>query len=436
MSKRRGMFLAMLVVLVAGPACATPKPAGEMAATRPGAVRRIRPTGLAMPELVSFDRVMIDLMTRWEIHGASVAVVKDGRLVLARGYGLADVDRRRAVRPDSLFRIASLSKPITSAAALKLVEEGQLDLDAKAFDILKRLEPPKDSQIDPRIQTVTVRQLLHHSGGWDWAKSFDPMFQPWTRRAAEALGVPPPVGPDAIVRFMLGKPLDFDPGSRYAYSNFGYCVLGRVIEAVTGQPYERYVQTHVLQPMGIRRMQIGRSRPADRASHEVRYYERPDAKPVRSVFATRPYRVPYPDGGFYLEALDAHGGWIASAVDLVRFVAALDGRGDHPPFLKDQTKRLMLARPAPPLWVGTSHYYAMGWMVRPKDNDANWWHNGSLPGIRSLLVRTYHGMVWAALFNTTPKKSKPFEPELDRGMWIAVSQVRSWPDHDLFERYR
>ena len=79
---------------------------------------------------------------------------------------------------------------------------------------------------------ITTRHLLQHTGGWDRDKSFDPMFRP--REISRTLGVASPPGPRDILRYRLGQPFEFDPGTRYAYSNFGYCVLGRVIEKVTG----------------------------------------------------------------------------------------------------------------------------------------------------------------------------------------------------------
>src|SRR5580658_7917461 len=98
-------------------------------------------TGRADPALASYDRLMLDLMQRYQIPGGAVAVTRYGKLVFARGYGYADRNRKTPVQPDSLFRIASISKPFTSAAILKLVEQGKLHLDDRAFAILKDLRP-------------------------------------------------------------------------------------------------------------------------------------------------------------------------------------------------------------------------------------------------------------------------------------------------------
>ena len=124
------------------------------------------PKGDPVPGMEVFDNHIPVLMEEFHITGDAIAVVKDGRLVLARGYGLADVERGEPVQPDSLFRIAGVSKPITAVAVLKLVEEGRPDLEASAFRILDQFQVPEGSTTDPRIFDVTVRQLLQHSGGW------------------------------------------------------------------------------------------------------------------------------------------------------------------------------------------------------------------------------------------------------------------------------
>jgi CubicO group peptidase (beta-lactamase class C family) len=212
-------------------------------------------SGARQPGMESYDRLIPRLMAQWEIPGGAVAVVKDGKLLFARGYGYADVETHQPVEADALFRIASVSKPITSVAILKLVDEGKLSLDDHPFAILSDLAAPPGSAEDPRLAGITIRHLLEHSGGWDRDASGDPMFMSST--IAEALGTEAPAKTTDIIRYMRGKPLDFDPGTRYVYSNFGYAVLGRVIEKVTGQPYDEYVKSAVLEPMGISRMAIG-----------------------------------------------------------------------------------------------------------------------------------------------------------------------------------
>jgi N-acyl-D-amino-acid deacylase len=380
--------------------------------------------GKPVPELASFDRAVLGLMAKWKIPGGSVAVLKDGRLVLAHGYGWADRESRQPAGPGSLFRIASLSKSLTAAAVLKLVENGRLRLDDKAFEILGDLKPRPGAVINPELRKITLRHLLQHSGGWDRDQSFDPMFQ--SREIAAALGVPSPASSRDIIRYMLEKPLQFSPGTRYAYSNFGYCVLGRVIEKVTGERYEDFVRSRILRPAGVTSMRLGRTRLEDRAPGEVRYYGFPGSGLAPSVFPSGPARVPLPYGGFYIEAMDSHGGWLASATDLARFIAALDGQPHHPRILSPRSVEEMTARPAPPLWVGTDNWYGMGWQVRTAEGGTNWWHTGSLDGTTTLMVRAGIGVTWVVLFNSRPKDADAFAGELDSGMWKAEQEVRRW----------
>jgi CubicO group peptidase (beta-lactamase class C family) len=152
-------------------------------------------------------------MPTWHVPGGQLAVAWDDRLVLNRGYGLADVDRPEPVQPEALFRIASASKAITAVAILTLVDAGTLALDERAFPLLG-LSPAANAATDPRLDTITVEQLLVHAGGWDSSQSFDPQYLPWCRMAAVALGLEDPPEPTTIVRYMLGVPLDFAPGSR------------------------------------------------------------------------------------------------------------------------------------------------------------------------------------------------------------------------------
>jgi CubicO group peptidase (beta-lactamase class C family) len=370
--------------------------------------------------LRSFDDALEGHLKEYGIPGGALAVVRDGRLVLAKGYGLADTEAKIPVAPDSLFRIASISKPITAVAVLKLVEGGKLDLDAKAFALLGL----RREKGDPRLDDVTVRHLLQHTGGWDRERSGDPMFLPF--RIAEDLGVPTPPDAGAILRYMAQRPLDFDPGTHYAYSNFGYCVLGRILEKVSGEPYEDYVRKRVLAPMGITRMRLGRSLAEERADGEVRYYSltEPRSRPVFDRLTQKD--VPWPYGGFNLEAMDAHGGWLASAVDLVRFACSIDK------VLDTRMQDLMVARPE--RLKSEAAYYGCGWMVRPvgKDGKRTLWHAGSLPGTSTLLVRRYDGLVWAALFNDRSRGDGKIDPALHR----AADAVTEWPAGDLFRGFR
>ena len=133
------------------------------------------PPGLASPAeadkanpLASFDREIDQFMSARNIPGGALAVVKDRRLIYARGYGWADREKKLPVNADSLFRIASISKPITAVSVLKLVEQGKLNLEDRAFDFVKLPAViPTGQQADARLARITIRQLLDHTAGWD-----------------------------------------------------------------------------------------------------------------------------------------------------------------------------------------------------------------------------------------------------------------------------
>src|SRR5688500_12797665 len=285
-----------------------------------------------------FEDAVLSLMQKYGIPGGAVAVVRDGNLIYARGFGYADVANKTAVQPDALFRIASVSKPITSAAIMTLVEEGKLELDDRMAPFVAHLAPVPGATVDPRWDDITIRQLLNHTGGWDRGKpngGFDPMDRPIV--AANAVNAPVPATAETIIRYMKGMPLDFNPGEKHVYSNFGYAILGRVIERVSGMRYEEYVRARVLQPVGANRTQQGRSRLRDALADEVKYYfpGEPWQRTTLLVHSVFPGEGPVPVnyGGFHLEAMDASGAWVSSTVDLLRFLTGVDGRANRPDIL-------------------------------------------------------------------------------------------------------
>lgn len=387
------------------------------------------PSDTTSPE-ESFDALIPSLMAKWGVPGGAVAVVKDDRLVFAKGYGKADTESGSPVTPGSLFRIASLSKPLTSAAVLRLREQGKLGLDDKVFRKFLVPVPPPGTAMDPRLLEVTVRHLLEHAGGWDRDASFDPMFR--SKEISASLGKPGPASAADIIRYMTGRRLDFAPGARYAYSNFGYCILGRVIEKITGKSYFEAMKELVLDPAGITVMRLGRTRLANRAGGEVRYFDYLGAPMAPSVFPGEDESVPWPYGGFYLEAMDSHGAWLASVTDLMRFLVVCDGRAGRADILSASTLQEMTARPDLPDWRTASSYYGLGWSVRPVGSEANWWHTGSLPGTASIIVRASNGLSWVGLFNSRPADADGFATELDETFWKAVEGVTEWPTTDLF----
>ncbi len=190
--------------------------------------------------------------------------------------------------------------------------------------------------------------MLEHKGGWDRDASFDPMFR--TKQIEQELQLSHPATPLNVVQYMLTKPLQFTPGEKSVYSNFGYCVLGRVLEKVLKKPYGDCIQQSVCKPLGIKDVKLGHGSAARRDPREVWY--------------------PVAEGAFSLDVMDAHGGLIASAPALCRFLDAYWISGD--PRLPGQR--------------------------------GDWAFFGSLPGTTALVRQREDGFNVAVLFNGRREK--------------------------------
>jgi N-acyl-D-amino-acid deacylase len=348
-------------------------------------------TGKSDAKFAKLDQLMTEMLTRFRIPGGVLAVAKDGKLVYSRGFGYAEVEKKEEMKQDALFRISSMSKPFTAVAVMQLVEQGKLKLDDPIMDVLALKPPP--GKFDERWKKITIRHLLEHRGGWDSHRSRDPMFfSPLIVRTMGARRHP--ATPALTIAYMLRQPLDFEPGEKFVYSNFGYCLLGRVIERLTKQKYETHVKEKVLKPLGITRMRQGRSLYNQRAPGEVRYYC--NTKGVAVLGPQLGRQVPFPYGGFSLETMDSEGGWLASAEDLVRYMLAFT-EAKKCKVLKPKTVEGLFERP---LSEEKPVYYAKGWLVQEREGKKNFWHDGSIFGVSGLMVHRADGITFAVLFNT------------------------------------
>ncbi len=387
-------------------------------------------TGTPIPELAPVEAVIQSILQRFPVPGAALAVTREGRLVFARGYGWADRDLKIPVQPDSLFRIGSISKPITSMAILQLVQEGKLQLDAPIVPLLGRATLPPELIADSRWNQITVRHLLWHAGGWDRNVPFDPMSE---APALDALGLSlplrEPVEFDRLVRYMATQPLQFTPGSKEEYSNFGYGLLGRILERVTGESYEAYVHRKLMVPQGIQRARLGRSVRSLRSFGEVEYYPPPGEPDGFPVFPGLGDAVPAPDGGFYFEFFQAAGGWTASAIDLVRLATLLDVRTSRLSyFLRNE----MAARPP---YAPQNSYYGLGWQFETTPDGVVQLHDGLVSGSYGLLIRMENLNVNVAVVFNSFEERADFFAAVQLELIAAVRQVRQWPADDQFSDY-
>lgn len=341
-------------------------------------------------ERAAMNRVAEEFMGTYAVPGLSVAIAWKGAIEYDQGFGVADRQRGERVTGAHLFRIASASKPITSVALFNLIEQGRVKLTDRVFGRGGVLgDTYGRAPYGPHVEDVTIEHLMTHTaGGWQNDAS-DPMFANPDMSHAE------------LISWAIGaRPLTHPPGTHYAYSNFGYCVLGRVIEKLSGMPYVDHVRERILRRCGVHDMVIAGNTPDERAPREVTYYGQGGENPY----------------GPNVHRMDSHGGWLASANDLTRFAMHVDGFTTTANILNTDTIRTMVSAST------ANSSYAKGWAVNRQNN---WWHGGSLPGTTSIVVRTSGEFCWAALANT-----RRFGPdmgrEFDEMVWSMVRQVKAW----------
>jgi CubicO group peptidase (beta-lactamase class C family) len=340
---------------------------------------------------------MAAYMTANNVPGAAVAITKDGRLVYAAGFGYANTEQGVEAAPTNMWRIASVSKNITTTGIMKLVEAGRLHLTDKVFGpggILAAEFPTPPS--NTRINEITVQHLLWHVSGLSNSGG-DPMFMNLQMDHAQ------------LISWMLNDPAHRDmrnPMTRFEYLNFGYCLLGRIIERVTGQSYEQWIRANVLAPAGVTEMAIGRNSQSAPLPREVTYY------PESAAYSLNVTRF------------DSHGGWVASPIDLVRYVVRVDGLATKPDIISAQSHTTMLIDSHVPDSNGNDPNYGFGWGL-PQ------WHNGAIDGSIAFLKVMPGGYTYAVICNSRPANdSDAFT--LSGVVENIIGHVSHWPAYDLF----
>jgi CubicO group peptidase (beta-lactamase class C family) len=354
-------------------------------------------TNFSAADLNYIAQQMQSYLSAQHAPGAAIAITKDGRLVYASGFGYANQETGEEAGANSLFRIASVSKPFTSVAIMKLIEAGRLHLTDHVFGpggILAAEYPtPAGNQ---KINQITIKYLLEHVSGLSNSNG-DPMFMNTGMNHHQ------------LITWMLNDPghrMSRDANTQFEYLNFGFCLLGRVIEKVTGQSYEQYVRQAVLQPSGIADMTIGGNSEAARKPREVKYYP----ADAYTLNVTR---------------FDSHGGWIASPIDLQRFLVRVDGLPSKPDIITAASHTLMTTDSHVKDDKGNDPNYAFGWGVSPQ------WHNGAMEGTVSYLAVLPNGYTVAAVVNTRPANDG-FAGNLSNTMQRIVQHITTWPNYDLF----
>lgn len=280
-----------------------PSPADDWALL----VRRAAPSNRDDRKLDVAFEMLRQAVSAGLVPGAVALVAENGKIVREAAYGLSDVEKRVPFRTNTICWLASITKPVTAAAVMALVEEGKLRLD----DPIERYLPEFKSQNAPdgRHHAITIRQVLTHSAGFPSnPPDRDEVFTPyWTSRTIAAT-VPP----------IAKAPLDFVPGAEVRYSNAGYFVLGRIIELASGIPYEKYVKSRLLDRLGMKDTHFISGLPASEQGRTAAVYRRTDGR--RTLY----YRF---DPA--LERINpmADGGLFSTARDTLKFYQAFLGGG-------------------------------------------------------------------------------------------------------------
>ena len=283
-------------------------------------------TGTAVPALAEFDTRMEQVMQAKGVRAASLTLAKNGNIVLSRGYTWAEPGCFAITQPDTLFRLASVSKAFTSAAIYELITGKQVHAADQVYPMLG-LKPLPGQKITASLNEITVQNLIDHKGGWDATLAkFDPVFG--SRKIAQAMGLKTYPSKSQIAQYMMSQPLQFPPGSnpslkdangnpRGPYSNFGYVLLGLVIEHITKKAFIDYVQ-QVVKPLGISDVFLGHSLLSRRRPNEA-IAEDPGLN-LTALDPTSDNLMPAAYGGFVVETMDSAGGLIASTQALVKLI--------------------------------------------------------------------------------------------------------------------
>jgi len=282
------------------------------------------------------------------VPGASVVVIRDGRVVIRQAFGMADLERHVAAAPETDYRLASVSKQFTAMAVMLLVKEGKLRYDEPVREVLPELPAA--------AQAVTVRHLLNHiSGLWDYEDLI-----PETRTAQ--------LDDRDVLAFLAGKDSTyFPPGAQYRYSNSGYVLLGIIVARVAGMSFSDFVRTRIFAPLGMR-ASVVHVEGSDTVPHRAYGYS-----PRGGSFAQTDQSV--------TSATLGDGGIYTNVDDMTRWDRALDGTA-----LVDSAT-MALATTPPLLPAGERTEYGFGWFVDTYRGEKRWRHTGETSGFHNAITR-------------------------------------------------
>jgi CubicO group peptidase (beta-lactamase class C family) len=301
--------------------------------------------GLPSAKLAAVEGLLTAEMSRRDIPGLSAAIVLDKELRFAGGYGLSDLENNVPAKAATMYRLASVSKPITAVAVLQLVEKGKIDLEAP----VQKYVPAFPEKPWP----VTIHQLLAHLGGVRWYRG-DEMHS--TRHYGSLL---------ESLSIFKDDPLEHEPGTKFLYSTYGYNLLGATVESASGMSYAEYLRQNVFGPAGMEHTQVDDLRALIR--NRAQGYERTaSGELANSGLADTSNKLP-------------GGGLIGTVEDVARFAIALEGGT----LLQKESLAQMMARQA--ARDGRPTGYGLGLFLADRKNVREAWHTGGQPRVSNVL---------------------------------------------------
>ena len=372
---------------------------------------QMRPvSGIPVPELALLDTAMQDIMQANDIGAGVLAVMKDDTVVYRRAFGWQDEERDIPLRPDCVMRVASVTKPFTAAAIRHLVSSGAISLDSRVFSGRNPesgiLDYDAFGTRDVRLTDITVDHLLQHRGGWDRDAPGIPDHTYQEKQIADEMGIDSPPSRINIVRWIMGKPLQFDPGADTAYSNIGFLLLGLIVEETSGESLFDYLHENVLTPIGITPGQIfyGHSFQADQDAREP-YYDAGGSTAANVFFpaSSNDAFVERPYGSWNHQARIGQGAIVADPLAILAYLSAHQISGGN----------IGGPRPAPGNW--------------------KWSHTGSLRGTDCLARQRGDGINYTTIFNKRPLSGTSYALQMRATLdgIIESGTIASWPTEDV-----
>jgi CubicO group peptidase (beta-lactamase class C family) len=399
-----------IIRIAVGVGCGVVAAAPAGAAVRPTVTtpNPLPKTGSELPGMSAWDTAVRQVMTREWIPGATLIVAYQGRVLLDRGYGYSNVATKTRTQPTDRFRLASVTKGLTDTAISQLIKEGKLTLNTHPFKtILGSLRGPHgDKPVDPRIDQITIKELIGHTAGWDISKiGFDPTTP--TKAMYQALGLK--YGPSTdftcedVVRYMLGQKLNNAPGTHYAYSDVGYCVLGDIVAHVMHMSYGQAMKKLVFQPQGMTSTGMAQIPLHRKYPGEVTYY----GEPPYDTGTESPYAWTNPQtsgfGAF---------GTVSTAQDLLRWVITTSGQVTGKPWFDADKNNSGEPYPNPP------------------GGGVDFVINGSEPGVTSVFIQWGDATIVFLGNSRNPSIGTDWDPLTH--LATSMTKGSTWPTGNLW----